>query len=59
MVQQGYDVVVIGGGMGGMCAGALAVKEGYKTLVAEKRDIVGGRFSSKVMDGFKMETGAP
>jgi phytoene desaturase len=54
-----YDVVVIGGGMGGMCAGALAVKEGYRTLVAEKRDIIGGRFSAREVEGFKLETGAP
>ena len=30
MAEQKYDVVVIGGGMGGMCAGALAVKEGLR-----------------------------
>ena len=59
MAQDKYDVVVIGGGMGGMCAGALAVKEGYRALVVEKRGIIGGRFSTKEVDGFKLETGAP
>lgn len=54
-----YDVVVIGGGMGGMCAAALAVKEGYRTLVAEKRERIGGRFSTEEIDGFKLMTGAP
>ena len=59
MSEQKYDVVVIGGGMGGMCAGALAVKEGYRTLVAEKRATVGGRFSTEEVEGFKLMTGAP
>jgi len=59
MNQGKYDVVVIGGGMGGMCAGALAVKEGYRTLVTEKRDRIGGRFSTEEVEGFKLMTGAP
>lgn len=59
MAEQKYDVVVIGGGMGGMCAGALAVKEGMRTLVLEKRPFIGGRFSTETIDGFKIMTGAP
>jgi phytoene desaturase len=59
VVYTKYDVVVIGGGMGGMCAGALAAKAGYRTLVAEKRDVIGGRFSTEEVDGFKLMTGAP
>ncbi len=59
MTDRTYDIVVIGGGMGGMCAAALAVKEGYRTLVVEKRPMVGGRFSTEDVDGFKLMTGAP
>ena len=59
MNEQKYDVVVIGGGMGGMCAGALAVKEGYRALVVEKRPMIGGRFSTENVEGFKLMTGAP
>ncbi len=58
MAEQKYDVVVIGGGMGGMCAGALAVKEGLRTLVLEKRPMIGGRFSTETIDGFKIMTGS-
>ena len=57
MVDVKYDVVVIGGGMGGMCAGALAAKEGYRPLVVEKRPMIGGRFSTEEVDGFKLMTG--
>ena len=31
-MAEKYDLVVVGSGMGGMCSGALAVKNGYKTL---------------------------
>ena len=59
MNQQRYDVIVIGAGMGGMCAAALAVKEGYRTIAVEKRELIGGRFSTEEVDGFKLMTGAP
>ena len=58
MQREKYDVVVVGSGMGGMCSGALLVKEGYKTLVVESRQRLGGRFSTVEKDGFKMATGA-
>ncbi|GAI07224.1 unnamed protein product [marine sediment metagenome] len=38
MQQQKYDVVVIGSGIGGLCAAALLSYRGYKTLVVEKLD---------------------
>lgn len=59
MNKEQFDVVVIGGGMGGACAAALAAKEGYRTLLTEKRDIIGGRFSCKEIDGCLLQTGAP
>ncbi|MBW2270573.1 MAG: NAD(P)/FAD-dependent oxidoreductase [Deltaproteobacteria bacterium] len=58
MQQRNYDAVVIGSGVGGMCAGALLVHEGYKTLVVESRDRLGGRFSTEEVEGFKLVTGA-
>lgn len=52
-----YDVIVVGAGIGGLCAAALSAKEGYRTLVVEKREHVGGRFSTEEIDGFKCATG--
>ncbi len=37
-----YDVIVIGAGMGGLTAATLLAKAGYKTLLLEKVDQVGG-----------------
>ncbi|MDY6881051.1 MAG: FAD-dependent oxidoreductase [Thermodesulfobacteriota bacterium] len=58
MKQENYDVVVIGSGIGGMCAAALLSHDGYRTLVVEKMALLGGRFSTLDHDGFKVTTGA-
>ena len=41
-----YDVIVIGSGVGGMCAVALLAYNGFCVLLAEKRRYLGGRFST-------------
>lgn len=56
-MQQQYDVVVVGSGIGGMAAGALLSHWGYKTLVVEKLDYIGGRWSTEEYEGFKIPTG--
>ena len=40
--SDGYDVIVLGAGAGGMAAAAVAATEGLKTLVLEKTGYVGG-----------------
>lgn len=39
---DGYDVVIIGAGMGGITAGALLAKEGKRVVVFEQADAPGG-----------------
>ena len=58
MRQDKYDVVVIGSGVGGLCAGALLAHKGYKTLVVEKLPAVGGRCSTIDYKGYKVPVGA-
>ena len=53
-----YDVIVIGSGMGGMSSAALLAHAGYKTLVVEKYERLGGRFSTVEYKGYKLPTGA-
>ncbi len=54
-----WDALVIGAGAGGLTAAALLSHHGYRTLLVESRDRVGGRASSyKTDDGFTINTGA-
>ena len=53
-----FDVVVIGAGAGGLFAAARLVHRGYRTLVVERLDKVGGRASTDDIDGFKVNNGA-
>lgn len=57
MPQGKYDVVVIGSGIGGICAAALLAHAGYKTLLVERTPLLGGRCSTMEYQGFKLTTG--
>jgi phytoene desaturase len=57
MKQGKYDIVVVGSGIGGMCAAALLSNKGYKTLVVEMLPSIGGRCSTLEYKGFKVTTG--
>jgi phytoene dehydrogenase-like protein len=52
-----YDALVIGAGAGGLCAAARLANSGYRTLLVESRDRVGGRASSVEEEGFVVNTG--
>jgi len=52
-----FDAIVIGSGVGGMCAAALLASEGQRVLLAEKRRYLGGRFSTVDHNGYKCATG--
>jgi prolycopene isomerase len=54
-----YDVIVIGAGMGGLTAATLLAKKGWKTLLLEKENQVGGYVVSFKRNGFTFDaTGA-
>ncbi|MGK2933199.1 MAG: phytoene desaturase family protein [Solirubrobacterales bacterium] len=54
-----YDAVIIGGGHNGLVASYYLAKAGLKTVVLERRDIVGGCcVTEEFAPGFKASTGA-
>ncbi|MFX0009745.1 MAG: phytoene desaturase family protein [Candidatus Hermodarchaeota archaeon] len=58
MINDNYDIVIIGSGLGGLTAASLLSREGFKILVVESRSRIGGRFSTFEYEGFKLPTGA-
>ncbi|MCX5859522.1 MAG: NAD(P)/FAD-dependent oxidoreductase [Proteobacteria bacterium] len=55
--KSGYDVAIIGTGLGGSACGALVAKAGLKTLILEKNERTGGSCSYYEKDGFKVDIG--
>ena len=58
MHRTQFDAVVIGAGAGGLFTAARLAHHGYRTLVVERLDKVGGRASTDDIDGFKVNAGA-
>ena len=55
--MEKHDAIVIGSGIGGLAAALLMQNEGKRVLILEKMAGPGGRLSSRVKDGFKMDLG--
>ena len=53
-----YDVIIIGTGVGGSAAGAILAREGYKVLLLEKNERIGGACSYYTKDGVHVDIGA-
>ena len=47
-IEQKFDVVVVGGGTGGMGAAISAARHGAKTALIEDRPVLGGNNSSEI-----------
>ncbi len=52
-----YDIVIIGGGIGGTAVGAILASKGFKILLIEKNKFLGGRCSTYEKEGFKIDIG--
>lgn len=52
-----FDALVIGAG--GVSAAARLTQAGYRTLLVESLERVGGRASTREVDGFLLNSGAP
>ncbi len=56
-LQNEYDVIIVGSGIGGLSCGALLSKWGYKVLVLEQHYQAGGYCSSFSRKGFTFNCG--
>ena len=56
-MSEGKDIIMIGGGLGGLTTGALLAKEGYRVTVLEKNPIIGGGLQCFHRRGVLFETG--
>ncbi|BAC90074.1 phytoene desaturase family protein [Gloeobacter violaceus] len=52
-----FDAIVIGSGIGGLCAGALLARHGRRVLVLESHTIPGGAAHSFSRQGFHFDSG--
>ncbi len=43
-----YDIVVVGGGLSGMCAAVSAARQGVRTAIVQNRSMFGGTASSEI-----------
>jgi phytoene desaturase len=57
-MDASFDVLVAGAGAGGLMTAARLARLGYRTLVAERLGHLGGRASTRDVDGFKVNNGA-
>lgn len=57
-MSERFDALVIGAGAGGATAAALLTHRGYRTLLVDAAERVGGRASTRDVDGFLLNTGA-
>ena len=47
-IEKKYDVIVIGGGMSGICAAIASARHGAKTAIINDRPVYGGNASSEI-----------
>ncbi len=52
-----YDVIIIGGGLGGLSCGAMLSKEGLYVCVLEQHSVIGGCLQSFHRGGYILDTG--
>lgn len=55
--MKNYDVIIIGGGLGGLTSGVMLGKEGLNVCVLEKHSVIGGCLQSFKRNGYTLDTG--
>jgi phytoene dehydrogenase-like protein len=55
-MKKDFDVIIVGGGPGGLAAGCLLAKEGVKSAIIERGTALGGRFRSVNFHGCRVDS---
>ena len=55
--MQNFDVIVIGSGIGGLCAAGILARYGKRVIVCESHTIPGGAAHSFRRRGFEFDSG--
>lgn len=56
--MESYDVIIVGGGIGGLVTGALLADEGLQILLLEQGKNLGGCAATFTRKGYRFDTGA-
>ncbi len=56
-MEQRFDIVIVGSGLGGLECGIILSREGYNVCVVEKSHIFGGCLQSFTRGGYHIDTG--
>lgn len=48
-------VIVVGGGVGGLCTGIRLLNKGFKVIILEKENTLGGKVNKKEKNGFRFD----
>ena len=54
--KKDFDVIIVGGGPGGLAIGCLLAKEGVKSAIIERAPALGGRFRSVNFHGCRVDS---
>lgn len=57
--MKNKKIIIIGAGIGGLSAGALLAKKGYKVTILEKNNSIGGRVMQFSESGYTFDMGSP
>jgi len=56
-MKRKFDVIIIGGGPGGLAIGSLLAREGISSAIIEKDPVLGGRYRSVDFHGCRVDCG--
>lgn len=56
-MEQHYDAIIIGSGLGGLACGTMLANEGYRVCVIEKNKQIGGNLQTFVRDSVVFDSG--